>query len=299
MDRLKIIFMASDEMGASAILGIAKHHDIICLYTAKPSLERGKVCKNESNICAEYLNIPIRHARSFDDQSTKEEFIKTTHDIVIVVSYGKILPEYVLSSGKYRAVNLHPSALPKFRGAAPIERCVESGLYETEICTMYMSKELDAGNIISRHKIDIANDESASSLKNRIAKLSSSIILDALQRVQLGCLGEEQNHAEATYAKKIDKNELYLDLLNSDVLKIYNKIRAMTNHGFCRFKMHDIQIKIIKSEYEIHPNIQSPGFIDDKLTLYCINGLIKPKIIRKDGSRDMLIEDFLRGWRKI
>lgn len=296
---LKIVFMSGDSFGVETLNELIKSdHKVVAVYTNPPvkSGRGNKIQKTEIHKISEDFGIKVITPNTFKDEGTRTEFLSIEHDIVVVVSYRFLLPEYVLR-GKFQAINLHPSSLPRWRGAAPIERCIEAGDESSEICIMFMDKKLDAGNVIKRYKFQIDEKMNSKDVYEYCSKRGAKMIIETLGQIENENLSEEvQSEEGLTYAKKIEKSELLLDL-NSDVLTLQNKIRAFISYGGCYLICNGERIKILQSCYEICNS--EIGKIDEKFNINCKNGILKPLLIQREGRDVVKIDDFLRGWKLI
>jgi len=298
---MKIIFMSSGGIGVSVLNALLQSsHEVVAVYTnSAKNLGRGQqLTFSEIHNIAKDRNIKVCMPNSFKNEDVKSEFTQIEHDIVVVVSYGFILPNFVIY-GKYQAINLHPSNLPKWRGAAPIERCIENGDTYTEICTMFMTPELDAGNIIERFQIKIESKTTACDIYKIVYEKGGKMIISALDKIQKGECDAVLQNGDVLYAKKIQKSELELNLHEIDANMAYNKIRAFSNYGYSYIIYNNERIKIIAAEMENKNILQKDiGKIDENFNLYLKNGIIKPIIVQRQGKNQIKIEDFLRGWKK-
>lgn len=276
----------------------SSNHELVCIYSNQPK-QKGRGMNQSHTVVGNFAiknNIELRTPKSLRDEEVKSQFLGTEHDIVIVVSYGKILPEYTLSSGKYNAINLHPSSLPRWRGAAPIERCIEAGDLESKICVMNMSIGLDEGDLLMTEDFNITKDDDSISIAKYCANRGGDMILDTLDRIE-NIKPIKQAENGVLYAKKIDKSELYIsDIASISAFDLFNKIRAFasyrglwieTQYGKIRFK----KAKILESS-----NCQNP-YIDENLNIHMDNSIISPIIIQKEGGKEMHIDLFLNGIR--
>ena len=185
-------------------------HNILEVYTQPPTKKnRGLKIQNSAvHDFANELNISVRHPISFKDNSEIEYIKKLNPDIVIVVAYGQILPEALLKIGKTLFINIHASLLPKWRGAAPIQRAIMNMDHESGISIMKIVPRLDSGPVLLKSKIKITEDTTYEELSKKMSKLGGKLILDALKLLEeKQAIFVEQNESEVSYAKKIEKTE--------------------------------------------------------------------------------------------
>lgn len=298
---MKIIFMSSGGIGVEVFQRLLQsEHQIIAVYTnpPKPS-DRGKLLKNTviHEIAIEN-NINVITPTSFKNDEIKKQFLQFNADLSIIVSYGKILPDYVINHN-YGAINLHPSKLPRWRGAAPVERAIEAGDNKFDICTMFLTKELDSGDIIERKSFKIDNNMNSDDLYKIIDNDGGEMILNAVTSIENNTVKREtQNSSGITYANKIEKHELEILPKIEDVVKIYNKIRAFVSYGGCYIMINNEKIKILSAEIEYTSvDTDKIGTVDSNFRIFCKNGIVLPKMVQRSGKKPVYIEDFLRGWR--
>ncbi len=281
-----------------AILGSA--HKIIAVYTgaAKKSGRGMSLAENEISSIAKQHNLPVFTPISFKNDDTKLQFLNLNADLCVVVSYGLLLPDFVVNNN-LGAINLHPSALPRWRGAAPIERALEAGDLHSEICTMFLELGLDTGDVIERFSFNIPGDFTAEDVYNFVNFQGGDMILRAINAIENGTISREmQSNIGVTYAKKIDKSELEIDLESELVEKIFNKIRAFALCGGCFVEIQGERIKILRADIQkMAVNTEDIGRIDENFRMFCKDGIILPKVVQKSGKSAVNIEDFLRGWR--
>ena len=220
-------------------------------------------------------------------------------DFIVVVAYGKIITKDIIDLPKYEILNLHPSALPKYRGAAPIERAIENGETETEICIMKVDVGLDTGDVAVRQKYLIPQNFGANKIVPEIAKIGAKLMVETIKKCKNGQVNfKKQTEEGMIYANKIEKSELFIALgdKNLDAVRTFNKIRAFNNHGCCYFVLDGIRVKIIEATIQIG-DFAFRGF--DKTTgeIVLKNGKIIPQILQKEGKNPVKRKDFLNGLR--
>ncbi|QED23098.1 methionyl-tRNA formyltransferase [Candidatus Deianiraea vastatrix] len=296
---MKIVFASTGEIGSQILRGlVASCHEVVAVYTSPPK-EAGRGQKFVYNPVwhvANEFKIPVYTPQNFKTEDVKDEFLKIEHDIAVVFSYGFLLPDWFIF-GKFQAINLHPSALPLYRGAAPVERCIENGDKYTEICTILMTKALDAGDIIEKMPINIDENWTSDDIFDQVKTHGAGIILKSLDKVKDANFATKPQESGHTYAKKIDKSELLLNLSDS-CIRNFNKIRAFTTHGYCYIVHSGERIKIISAKME-KCDVKSDKIatIGQNFELYCNDGVILPQIVQRQGKNQVKIDDFLRGWR--
>lgn len=210
---MHVVFMGTPKLSADILVEIAQQHEVVCVYT-RPDAVRGRGAKLEPSpvkAAAERLGIPVRTATSLRDAEEQAHLAELAPDAICVAAYGCILPREVLEIPRYGCLNVHASLLPRWRGAAPIERAILAGDEQTGVCIMRMEEGLDTGPYCVRRATE-AEGKSAAELTDELANLGARALLTGLSVVEQG--GAEwtfQDDAAATYAEKLAKDELYPD----------------------------------------------------------------------------------------
>ena len=293
---LKIIFMGTPEFSIPILKSIYKtNNKILEVYTQPPKKKnRGqKIINSPIHEYSKKLGIPVRNPIVFDDKEI-DHIEKLKSDLVIVVAYGKILPKKLLKLENILFINVHASLLPKWRGAAPIQRAIMNMDHETGVSIMKIVPKLDAGPVLIQSKIKITKEINLKELSDKMSELGAKLILDTLKLVENKKLNFiEQNESEATYAKKIEKIETRINW-KDDAGKILAKINAFCPNPGCWFKLDGIRMKIIKAKEIIIKG--APGTIlDEKLTIACFRNAIQIIELQKEGKQKMTTNEFLRG----
>ncbi len=293
---MKIIFMGTPKFAVPTLKSIYESgHKILEVYT-QPATKSGRGQKiNHSDIfkCAEQLNLKIRSPDTLDDKEINH-IKKLKPDLVIVVAYGKMLPTKLLNVDKLTFINAHASLLPKWRGAAPIQRAIMNMDIETGVSIMKIIPKLDAGPIMLQGKIKILQEMSFENLSNKMSEMAANLILDAIKLIENNnAIYTEQKDLEATYAKKIQKNESKINW-NESAKKIIAKINAFHPNPGCWFELSETRIKIIKA-IEVEKSGKIGTIIDNKMTIACSKNSVKILEIKKEGKKQMLVDDYLKG----
>jgi methionyl-tRNA formyltransferase len=298
---MKIIFMGTPDFSLPTLKKLSEDQDfeILAVYTKEPKIaKRGqKIQKSVIHDFALSKNLAVLHPKNFKDQKTQQEFINFKADIAVVVAYGLILPSEILTAAKYGCVNIHPSMLPKWRGAAPIQRSIMAGDTETSIAIMKMDEGLDSGDVIDQMLIKIEESDNYKILSDKLSVLGAEFLLKTLKKIQKNDFTlSKQDHSKATYANKIEKSECLIDW-QQNCRNIINKIRALSGFLDAYFFYKNEKIKILSAEIidENNQNFQVGTIIDDKFSIQCLTGIIRPIIIQKEGKKPILLKDFLLG----
>jgi methionyl-tRNA formyltransferase len=214
---LKIVFAGTPEFAAVALRALlASRHQVIAVYTQpdRPAGRGRKLTPSPVKCVALEHNLPVYQPLSLKDESEQHTLAVLQPDLMVVAAYGLLLPKAVLDTPRLGCLNIHASLLPRWRGAAPIQRAILAGDKETGITIMQMDVGLDTGAMLHKITTPIAPDDNAATLHDRLAMLGASALLDALDRLQARTLTPEpQDDALANYARKLDKSEALIDWL--------------------------------------------------------------------------------------
>ena len=271
------------------------NHNILEVYTQPPNKKnRGQKIQNSPiHDFSNKLNLPVRCPVAFNEEEINH-IKKLNPDLVIVAAYGKILPNKLLNLDKVLFINVHASLLPRWRGAAPIQRAIMNLDKETGVSIMKIVAELDAGPVLLQSKIKITKEINYLELSRQMSELGAKLILDTLKLIENKRANfKEQNELEATYAKKIEKTETKINW-NDEAEKIIAKINAFFPNPGCWFEFNGNRIKIIKAKKVMGKGI--PGTVlDNNLTIACSKNAIRIAELKKEGKQKMTADEFLRG----
>ena len=270
---------------------------ISVVYTQPPQKSKRGQQVNRSPVqsMSEVLNIEFRTPQTLKNNNEEYEYLKKLDaDIAIVVAYGQIIPSEILKLTKKGFINIHASLLPKWRGAAPIQRAIINLDKLTGISIMKINENLDSGPVCNSYKVDILNNENAEEISNKLSSLAAEKILENLDDI----FGDkanftEQDHTQATYAKKINKLEGKINW-NEKSMAIIGKINGLYPNPGAWFIFKGERYKILKaiiSEKEGEPGI----VLDDYLEIACNDKSIKILEIQREGKRQQKIEEFVLG----
>ena len=295
---LKIIFMGTPDFAVPILKSIHESkHKILEVYTQPPTKKnRGlKIQNSPIHDFANKLNIPVRHPISFKDDIEIKHIKTLNPDIIIVVAYGKILPEALLKIEKVLFINIHASLLPKWRGAAPIQRAIMNMDRESGVSIMKIVPKLDSGPVLLQSKIKIFEDTTYKELAEKMSKLGGKLILDAIKLIEdKKDIFVEQNESEVSYAKKIEKSECKINW-NKNANEVIAKINALNSNLGSWFEINGNRVKIIQAK-EIKNKKGNPGtLLDENFTIACANNAVQILKLKKEGKQQITAEEFLRG----
>jgi len=294
----KIVFMGTPIFAVPILKSLYQNgYPLSAVYTQPPQKsQRGqKINKSLIQSLSETLNIEFRTPLSLKNNREEYEYLKKLDaDLGIVVAYGQIIPNEILNLTKKGFINIHASLLPKWRGAAPIQRSIINLDKQTGITIMKINNKLDSGPICNSYKIDISNNENAEIISNKLSLLGAEKILDNIDKILDDKIEfKEQNHADATYANKIEKSEGKIDW-NSKAENIIGKINGLYPSPGAWFIYKGERFKILKAE--ISEGKGKPGIIlDEYFKVACNNKSIKILEIQRQGKRPQKINEFMLG----
>lgn len=299
---MKIIFMGTPEFSCPTLQALITDpaFEILAIYTKEPKISgRGhKITNSPIHNLGLKHDIKVMTPKSLKTPESQQELINLNADAAIVVAYGLILPEEVLSATKFGCINIHPSLLPRWRGAAPIQRTIMSGDKETAIAIMQMDAGVDSGDVLSQEKFELSQKETYKDLAEKFSKMGAELLIKTLKNLensQLNAVKQDNNHS--TYAKKIDKLECQINWQES-AEAIERKIRGLNGCLGAYLIHNDEKIKIF--EAEIIDKISTdkmPGSISPNLEIQCGEGIIRPIKLQRPGKKPTSIKDFLLGFK--
>ena len=294
----KIAFMGTPNFAVPILKCMYQNgYEVSAVYTQPPKKSnRGqKFEKSPVHLLAETLNLNVRTPNHFKENNLEYEYIKNLDlDLVIVIAYGQIIPKNFLSLSKNGFINIHASILPRWRGAAPIQRSIINQDKETGISVMKINENLDQGDLSHIFKINIIENENAQSLSDRLSILASeniSNVIDSIFDKEVSF--KPQDHSKATYAKKIKKIEGLIDW-SDNAENIIGKINGLYPYPGGYFLFKGERYKILKAEKSFSK--ENPGkVLTNDLEVSCGINSIKILEIQREGKKSQKINEFLLG----
>ena len=272
-------------------------YPIVTIYTQPPqkSMRGQKVNKSPIQKMAENLCIECRTPDSLKENNEEYNFLKLLNpDLVIVVAYGQLIPKNYLSLSKHGFINIHASLLPKWRGAAPIQRSIMNLDKETGVSIMKIVEKLDAGPVMMQEKINVTSEMNAGDLSNKLSDLSSKLILECIDEIEGGkAKFIDQDEQKATYAKKINKEEGKINWDNS-AENILAQINSLLPNPGAWFSFMGERYKILKASIS-EAEGEKGKVIDNNLTIACKSKSIKVNEIQRQGKNKQSTSEFLLG----
>ncbi|MGR3465190.1 methionyl-tRNA formyltransferase [Limimaricola sp.] len=291
---MRIVFMGTPDFSVPALDALLRAgHEIACVYTQPPRpAGRGKKPRpSPVQARAEGLGIEVRHPVSLKGAEAQAEFAALGADIAVVVAYGLILPQAVLDAPKRGCLNIHASLLPRWRGAAPIQRAIMEGDTETGICIMQMEAGLDTGPVLLREATPIAPTDTAADLHDRLAKMGGRMIADALRDLD-DLRPEPQPEAGVTYAAKIDKAEARIDWTRA-AAHVARHVNALSPFPGAWCMAHGERLKLLRAA--AGPGEGAPGRVIGPATVACGDGAVELLELQREGKRPLPVAEALRG----
>ena len=307
-NKKSVIFMGTPDFAVPSLEKIHKEYHVLSVYTQPPK-KSGRGLRTKLNPIHEIsndYNLPVKTPQNFKSFDIIKEIKNLKPDFIIVVAYGIILPKTVLDIPNFFCLNGHASDLPRWRGAAPIQRAIEAGDKTTAACAMIMEETLDTGPIIAKKKINILNKDTASSLHDKLSKLTANVLIESMDKIiQNKYKPIKQKITGITYANKITSNDTLINWSQNNE-EILRKLRSLSNwpggwtyHNQNRIRIHEAK----KIEFSFGKENIKPGeFIgysgNGSPIIQCgSNSFLEITQIQKEGKKKMNSQDFLRGYK--
>ncbi|MDP1525603.1 MAG: methionyl-tRNA formyltransferase [Rhodocyclaceae bacterium] len=296
---MKVAFAGTPEFAAVALRALLAAGFDIPLVLTQPDRPAGrgqKLVASPVKQVALAHGIPVHQPEKLRDPATHQPLIDAAPDVLVVAAYGLILPQAVLDIPKHGCLNIHASLLPRWRGAAPIQRCLEAGDAETGVTIMQMEAGLDTGPMLLVESLKVGAGETAAGLHDRLAEQGGRLIVDALQR--LDSLKPVQQPVDGvTYASKIDKAEAAIDW-TQPAITIERRIRAFDPFPGCTTPLGEATLKLWRAQ--LAAGSGQPGEIlavaPAGITVACGEGALRLTELQKPGGRRLASADFLAGF---
>ncbi len=294
----KIVFMGTSNFAVPILKSLYQNgYQISAVYTQPPKKSnRGqKLNKSPIHLFSENISLDVRTPQFLKNNNKEELYLAELRpDIILVVSYGQIIPKNFLNIPKNGFLNVHASLLPKWRGAAPIQRSIMNQDKETGISVMKINENLDEGPVCTQHSITISEKINSEELSEKLSLISSEKILDILDNIFDGSIEfKDQDHSKATYAKKIQKIEGKIDW-NENAEKIIGKINGLYPYPGAFFSFNGERYKILKAERS-NTEGKVGSIVSENFEVCCGKGSIKVLSIQREGKRVQQINEFLLG----
>jgi methionyl-tRNA formyltransferase len=299
---LRVIFMGTPEFAAATLRAVAgARHEIAAVYSQppRPAGRRGlELTKSPVHRLGEELGVEVRTPVSLKGEAEQTAFRDLKADVAVVVAYGLLLPKPILEGTRLGAYNGHASLLPRWRGAAPIQRAIMAGDAETGMMVMKMDEGLDTGPVALTERVAIGADMTAGELHDRLMAVGAGLMVRALAELEDGTPALMPQPAEgATYARKIAKEETRVDW-SRPAVEVHNRIRGLSPFpgAWCEMTVGGKaeRVKLLRST--LAGGVGAPGLmLDDRMTVACGNGAVRLTELQRAGGRPVSAAEFVRG----
>jgi methionyl-tRNA formyltransferase len=295
---MRLAFFGTPDFSVSALQAlVAAGHEILCVYTQPPrGAGRGeKERRSPVHDAAAKLGIEVRTPSSLKDDAIQADFAALDLDAAVVVAYGLILPKPILDAPRLGCINIHASLLPRWRGAAPIQRAILAGDAETGVTIMAMDEGLDTGPELLRAAVPIDGSTTAEALHDQLSALGARLIVDALEDFEAGRITPlPQTEDGATYAAKLTREEGRLDW-GRPAVELERQVRAFSPWPGAWFLHGEARLKILAAD--IAAGSGAPGSVlDDQLTIACGEGALRLVTVQREGRAPVAADALLRGY---
>lgn len=295
---MRVVFMGTPEFAVPVLQTLIDKYDVVCVYTQPPRpAGRGhKMTPSPVQQLAEKHGIMVRYPVSLKSESEQVLFQMLDADVAVVCAYGLLLPSGILNAFPMGCINVHASLLPRWRGAAPIQRAIMAGDKETGITIMQMEKGLDTGDILMTQSVPITSTTTYGELHDKLASIGAKLIVKVLDNRPTPT---HQPFQGVTYAEKIQKEESLIDWhMPADLLNA--KIRALTPYPKAYFMLNGERITVLATTVKGHRTDEGfkPGTVlDNQLTILCgLGSTLQLDVLQRPGKNPVKREDFLRGF---
>ena len=301
---MRVGFFGTPDIASHMLKRLCREHEVLFLVAPedKRSGRNLKIAGCSSKGIAESEDLPVLQPKSLKNQEFIEELKRFNADIFIVVAYGKLIPETVFTLPRYGTINLHPSLLPKYRGAAPVEWAIINGENETGVTIQMINEELDAGDIIIQEKIQLSSSITAGELYEIVTSIGEELLLKSAEILSEGRYKPiQQDHSKATYCGKLERETAFIDW-NKSSTEIHNLIRGLNPKPAAWTNFRDMNIKIWKTvEFNDNEINLKPGQIlkhnKKQLIVGTGAGILEILEIQPENKKRMDGLSFINGYR--
>jgi methionyl-tRNA formyltransferase len=297
---MKVIFAGTPQFAASALAGLHERHQVLAVLTQpdRPAGRGMKLALSPVKQLALQYALPVLQPQSLRSEEVQRQIAGLECDVMVVAAYGLILPREVLQLPRYGCLNIHASLLPRWRGAAPIQRAIQAGDSLTGITIMQMDEGLDTGDMLLRHSCPIAQSDTAQSLLEKLADLGASSILEALAMLQDSKLRPvKQDDNLASYAPKLHKSEARVDWRLASAV-IERTVRAFNPFPVCYADLRGISLKIWQASVSANEQGE-PGEVlsvdKNGITVGCGTGALRLEVLQRPGGKPQQAAQFLHA----
>ncbi len=298
---MRIVFAGTPEFAVSSLRAAARHHEVVAVYT-QPDRPAGRgrgLAPSPVKLEAVARGIPV-----YQPESLKDEAAQQQPDLMVVVAYGLILPKAVLAIPTHGCWNVHASLLPRWRGAAPIQRAIQAGDAKTGVCLMQMEAGLDTGPVLLHQELPIAATDTGGQLHDKLAELGAQVLSDGLGLLRAGIkpIARPQPELGVTYAHKLDKAEAKLDWAQ-DAGALARTVRAFNPWPIAEATLSGERVRIHGAVALEADHGQAPGTVlaasRDGIDIACGQGALRLRVLQREGGKAITAADYLNARRDL
>ena len=303
---MRIVFAGTPEFAVPSLRAAARHNEVVAVYT-QPDRPAGRgrgLQPSPVKLEAVQRGIPVLQPENFRSSVSKDALRALQPDLMVVVAYGLLLPRSVLAIPQYGCWNVHASLLPRWRGAAPIQRAIEAGDAETGVCLMQMEAGLDTGPVLLEQRTPIGPGETGGRLHDRLAELGAQTLADGLGLLRVGLrpAAKPQPEAGATYARKLDKGEARLDWTRP-AIELERKVRAFNPWPMAEAVLGGERLRIHGAVAIEAAHAAAPGSVlaagRDGIDVACGEDALRIRVLQREGGKAITAADYLNARRDL
>ncbi|MCM2525569.1 methionyl-tRNA formyltransferase [Stenotrophomonas maltophilia] len=303
---MRIVFAGTPEFAVSSLRAAARHHEVVAVYT-QPDRPAGRgrgLAPSPVKLEAVARGIPVYQPESLKDAAAQQQLRDLQPDLMVVVAYGLILPKAVLAIPTHGCWNVHASLLPRWRGAAPIQRAIQAGDAKTGVCLMQMEAGLDTGPVLLHQELPIAATDTGGQLHDKLAELGAQVLSDGLGLLRAGIkpIARPQPEQGVTYAHKLDKAEARLDWAQ-DGGALARTVRAFNPWPIAEATLAGERVRIHGAVALEADHGQAPGTVlaasRDGIDIACGQGALRLRVLQREGGKAITAADYLNARRDL
>ncbi|MBH1486455.1 methionyl-tRNA formyltransferase [Stenotrophomonas geniculata] len=303
---MRIVFAGTPEFAVSSLRAAARHHEVVAVYT-QPDRPAGRgrgLAPSPVKLEAVARGIPVYQPESLKDEAAQQQLRNLQPDLMVVVAYGLILPKAVLAIPTHGCWNVHASLLPRWRGAAPIQRAIQAGDAKTGVCLMQMEAGLDTGPVLLHQELPIAATDTGGQLHDKLAELGAQVLSDGLGLLRAGIkpIARPQPEQGVTYAHKLDKAEAKLDWAQ-DAGALARTVRAFNPWPIAEATLAGERVRIHGAVALEADHGQAPGTVlaasRDGIDIACGQGALRLRVLQREGGKAITAADYLNARRDL
>ena len=293
---MRILYMGTPDFAVLPLQALIRAGHEVCAVITQPDKPTGrgyKMTPPPVKVAALEANIPVYQPETLRNCAIADLLEELSPELIAVAAYGKILPEYVLNFPKFGCINVHASLLPRYRGAAPINRCLMEGEAETGVTIMYMEKGLDTGDMLAKRATPITDEDNAESLHDRLAAIGADLLVETLANLE-NITPEKQDDAAHTYAAMLTKSDCRIDFSRT-AREVFNQIRGLSPFPGAFTTLEGKMLKVYRAE--IVSGRGEPGRVieGEGLTVACGEGAVRLVELKPEGKKCMTDSQYLNG----